>query len=397
MEHECLIQTKPPYKPGVRRWSLYKSLWLKYWPEFESSYEEKYSARYGHISPEKHSEVTKLLECGVFSNGFVSHECSQCGTKIIIPFTCKSRLCVSCRSKSLFSWSLNLSQLMDMSLRHVHVTFTLPGGVNKMIEHSGFKEEDLMPLAASVYQNFMRMSMWYDKKKLMPGMVTALHLCGNSLNYNPHVHLVGTLEMVHVETGEILSNHWLHYAKARFLWRNAVCSYLLKKQIITQDQSLWIKDKYRDGFNVHVRHLEVENNEMLGRTAEYIASGYFHNSQIEAIDHRRKTVTFSYKKHVDAKTGAKSYSRMTMPIYDFLAKMLYFLPDKNRKMIRYYGIYANGVRQKMENTGRATWKKGIEHTFDGRPEVCPRCGSAMLRRTVYHYAAVREMKKIWRT
>ncbi|MGL4369620.1 MAG: IS91 family transposase, partial [Spirochaetota bacterium] len=363
----------------------------------EAVYEEKYAARYGHISIEKHSEVIKLLECGVFSNGFISHECTQCGTKIIIPFTCKSRLCVSCRSKSLFSWSLNLSQLLDLSLRHVHVTFTLPGGVNKMLEHSGFNEEDLMPLSASVYQNFMRMSMWYDKKKLFPGMVTALHLCGNSLNYNPHVHLVGTLEMVNYRTGEILSNHWLQYAKVRHLWRNAVCAYLLKKKLITSQQAQWIQEKYKDGFNVHVRHLEVDNNEMLGRTAEYIASGYFHNSQIETIDHRRKMVTFSYKKYVDAKTGEKTYSRMSMPIYDFLAKMLYFLPDKNRKIIRYYGIYANGVRQKMETPARGTWKKAVEHSFNTRPEVCPRCGSCMERHVTFSYAAVKEMKKIWRT
>ena len=71
MEHGCSQQTKSPYKPGVRRWTLYKSLWLKYWPEFESIYEEKYAARYGPITPDKHSEITKLLECGVFSNGFV--------------------------------------------------------------------------------------------------------------------------------------------------------------------------------------------------------------------------------------------------------------------------------------------------------------------------------------
>lgn len=35
---------------------------------------------------------------------------------------------------------------------------------------------------------------------------------------------------------------------------------------------------------------------------------------------------------------------MTMPIFEFMVKMLYFLPDKHGKKIRWYGIYANEVR-----------------------------------------------------
>ncbi|MGL4370974.1 MAG: transporter substrate-binding domain-containing protein, partial [Spirochaetota bacterium] len=90
-----------------------------------------------------------------------------------------------------------------------------------------------------------------------------------------NVILVGTLEMVNYRTGEILSNHWLQYAKVRHLWRNAVCAFLLKKKLITLQQEQWIQEKYKDGFNVHVRHLEVDNNEMLGRTANKRHRNYY--------------------------------------------------------------------------------------------------------------------------
>jgi hypothetical protein len=70
--------------------------------------------------------VKKLIECGEFGNGFVVHSCLHCGTKLVIPFTCKSRLCISCLRKSLFGWSMQLSELMYTSFHHVHVTFTIP-------------------------------------------------------------------------------------------------------------------------------------------------------------------------------------------------------------------------------------------------------------------------------
>jgi len=38
---------KLPYKPGLERWSLYKSIWIKHWKEFQKIYQEKYETTYG--------------------------------------------------------------------------------------------------------------------------------------------------------------------------------------------------------------------------------------------------------------------------------------------------------------------------------------------------------------
>jgi hypothetical protein len=197
------------YAPAVTRWSLYKSLWLKYNRQFLDLYPEKFSERFGILSSEKIDEMDKLIACGEFRNGFVIHSCTQCGTKLVVPFTCKSRLCLSCRRKSLFGWSVNLSELMDVSMRHVHVTFTIPGRIIKIIAGSGFDEMSLVTLAAGTFLKIMRMSMVYDRKYMMPGVLAVLHKCGNSLNYNPHVHLVGTVDMVHLRTGEVINTGFI--------------------------------------------------------------------------------------------------------------------------------------------------------------------------------------------
>jgi hypothetical protein len=103
---------------------------MKYTTQFLGRYEGLFSKRFGKLTSEKIIEVEKLIECGEFSNGFVIHLCARCGTKLVISFICKSRLCPSCRRKSLFGWSVNLSELMCVSLNHVHVTFTIPGRVH---------------------------------------------------------------------------------------------------------------------------------------------------------------------------------------------------------------------------------------------------------------------------
>ncbi|HPF07841.1 MAG TPA: hypothetical protein PK293_17490, partial [Spirochaetota bacterium] len=35
-------------------------------------------------------------------------------------------------------------------------------------------------------------------------------------------------------------------------------------------------------------------------------------------------------------------------LYSFMGRMLFFLPEKNRKMIRYYGIYAHKLDEKVK-------------------------------------------------
>ncbi len=51
--------------------------------------------------------------------------------------------------------------------------------------------------------------------------------------------------------------------------------------------------------------------------------------------------------------------------------MLFFLPDKHRKIIRYYGIYASNIERKLDYMEQSTWARAIKHCFDKEPEKCP--------------------------
>ena len=197
----------------------------------------------------------------------------------------------------------------------------------------------MIKLAAGVYNSILESAKGYKRKEEQPGVIATVHKSGNSLNYNPHVHLIGTEESVNIKTGEVIAVPYVEYKKARIVWMKAFLGYLVSKEIITDEEAESFKLKHKSGFHVHFQPIRGDENEVLFRTAEYIASNYFNNSQILNVDHDKKTVTFRYKKSVDSKNGKKIFSEMTMNIMSFMARMLFFLPDKHRKMIRYYGLY----------------------------------------------------------
>ena len=385
------------YRPGLDRWSLYKSIWQRHWKGFCELYPERLEPEYGPLPVKKKAEVAKLLRCGDFNNGFRKHTCPDCGTVLVVPFTCKSRLCLSCYRKKLYGWSINLSQIMDTSFTPVHVAFTVPGMVTKKLFEKGFKAEEMIPRAATVYWKALRRNAGSLDSQWRVGIIATVHRCGNGLNYNPHVHLIGTRELVNTETGEIAFPGLINYRRVRFEWMNAVCALMRTQRIATRAEIQEIKREYPNGFHVYFQPITGESNDVLFRTAEYLAAGYFHNSQIVAVDHHKKTVTFRFKSWVDRNTKEKSYSTVTMDIYEFMARMLYYLPDRHRKMIRYYGLYAHKVGEKLKIIDRKTWAAAIENSFNKNPELCPDCGSTMRPSLVFSFFVEEEMKKLWRS
>ena len=386
-------RTEKRYSPGYERWSLYKSIWINHWQSYLRTCKNKPSSG-------KVFEVKKLLKCGNFQNGFQRYTCSDCKTTLIVPFSCKSRLCLSCNRKKLFGWSVNLSMNLDTDFQHDHVTFTIPGKISQMLLERNYDPEKMISLAAKVYRDELCKTNKVpvrERKACKPGILATLHKCGNSLNYNPHVHLVGTRELVNTETGEILKTNFISYKSFRFAWMNAVCKHLVREKILTKDDVQQIKQRYKNGFHVYFQPIKGDSNEVLFRTSEYIATGFFHNSQIIKVDHDSKKVTFRYKSWVDRNTGKKSYRVITMDIYQFIDKMLYFLPEPGRKMIRYYGIYAQSIRKKLELIRYTSWIQAIEHSFHAKPVNCPGCGEEMEHSVVYSGTAFREINKLRRT
>jgi hypothetical protein len=235
---------KPPlYTPGLDRWSLYKDFWIKHWKGFQQIYNERFFPIYGELSQDKIREVEKLISCGNFHNGFQRHICPECKTQLIVPFTCKSRLCLSCYRRKIFGWSVNLSKILLTSLSHTHITFTIPGTLSKLLFEKNFEAMSMIKLASMLFQREIRRKAGNLSKDWYSGILGTLHKAGNGLNYHPHVHMVATRELINLKTGEISKDPFIPYKRIRILWMEAILRHLGRYKYISPEESKKIKNK----------------------------------------------------------------------------------------------------------------------------------------------------------
>jgi hypothetical protein len=98
-----------------------------------------------------------------------------------------------------------------------------------------------------------------------------------------------------------------------------------------------------------------------------------------------QSVTFEY--HDKA---AREHKLVTMPVAQFITRLVSHIPDKNFKQIRYYGLYANRAKQEELARSQAILKltagkrldpvcwrqrRKLQRGFD--PLVCGYCGAEL--------------------
>ena len=132
----------------------------------------------------------------------------------------------------------------------------------------------------------------------------------------------------------------------------------------------WTSQFYNKTWVVHLS--KQSNNlrftvEYLGR---YLKRPPIGETRIKEYDGR--LVTFEYLDHY---TETKQI--MTLPVLEFIARLISHIPDKHFRNIRYYGFLANRVRGKLlpavykllKNT-----KQNIQNVYTHYdPLICPRC------------------------
>jgi len=281
-------------------------------------------------------------------------------------------------------------------MKHYHVVFTFPGQLTNILFNRGFKPQILNRIAANIYMKEQWLSKSLLNKNWKPGIMSTVHIAGNGLNYNPHVHMVATKDMVHKDTGEIKEVNYINFKAFRFAWQKAVCDYLVKKNIISNEEKEIFLNQYKNGFHVYFKNIDGENNDILFRTAEYLGTNILHNSQIENVDYRKNLVTFNFKSWVDRTTKEKRHKKVTMNVFEFMARMLYFLPDKHEKTIRYYGIYskpASSLKRRKIQNHQCSWANGITHLFEKNPAKCPACNKEMGMVIIFSFHA-RKIEKV---
>lgn len=327
------------------------------------------------------NNVSKFLDCGDISRGYTAFKCNQCSHMHIVGFSCKSRFCSSCGKIYAENWALNLKgQLFDV--QHIHAVFSLPTGFCRDFFFSHrFKLQDL---AKAAYQSLKYV---FKKSGIHSfGAIINIHTFSRNLDWNPHIHCIFTYG------GYKKNNQWkelksIPYPALKKSWQKCSLDIIANFAKITNNINLKNKislcyRKYNDGF--YVKSDKKINN--IFEIAKYIGR-YLARPAI--AEYRITDITDSYITFWYQKPDSPKKIFLTLPMTQFIGRLLAHIPPKNFKMIRRFGLYSRRYKNKKPKKiklfkDKISWAERIFKTFKTNPLICPKCNSNLVLLEIFH-------------
>jgi hypothetical protein len=266
---------------------------------------------------------------------------------------------------------------------HRHVVFTIPEELRRYFAF----DRSLLNLLFEAAANTISYSFNKRNKSenYTPGMICVLHTFGRNLKWNPHIHMILCEEAIGNSNVWKKFNH-INYEGLRRSWQFSVLR-LLSKKIVSPSFKALIDKLYKNhnsGFYVNAPPVKNFNQGAVNYIVRYAGRPALAQSRISKYD--GKTVTFTYTPH-----GSSELATETCSVFDFIKKLIIHIPERNFKMIRYFGFYCirnSKFRQYLKRTRRIdsftveqykniyrSWRKRISASFNLDPIKCMYCGT----------------------
>ena len=328
--------------------------------------------------------VEKMIHCGDPSYGGALYKCPDCGETKFVPFRCRSRFCPSCGVKYSMERTTNMSfKLADVT--HRHCVFTIDEKLRPFFLQDRNLLNCLFHAVRSVVTNmFHKIN---KTKNYTPGFIMVLHTFGRDLKWNPHIHCLIS------EGGLSDDGFWrdVTYFDYKYL-RNAFRTALLNEmedQIGPSFKSVKAAcyRNHEKGFYVFAKPQKCDSKIVTKYIGRYLGRPVIALSRIDKYD--GDTVTFHYNRHED-----NVYVEETIPVMEFIERLIRHIPEKHFKMIRYGGLYARNreidkkLRKAISRNKHAflrsfnTWRASILYAFGYDPVKC-KCGATMVFSKLY--------------
>ena len=140
------------------------------------------------------------------------------------------------------------------------------------------------------------------------------------------------------------------------------------------------------GFYVYAPPIKNFNAGVINYITRYAGRPVLAQSRI--INYTGDTVTFSYTPH-----DSKELVTETVSVFEFIKKLIIHIPERNFKMIRYFGFYCIHNPKHIQYLRHAkkfeptqiirlkgifkSWRKLINFTFGHEPIKCIYCGNTL--------------------
>ena len=363
-------------KQVVRKYTI-KEILSKHWQSFVCEMRAKGKA----IRKVVREEAEKIIGCQSLDKGFTLYQCPTCRQTKLVPFTCKSRFCNTCGAKYAKDRGLSMSSKL-IYCQHRHVVFTIPEALRPYFAYDRTLLNLLFAAAAdTITYCFARRN---KSEAYTPGFISVLHTFGRDLKWNPHIHMILCIEAVG-KSGRWKSFNHINYEGLRRSWQFCLLKMMLNKINSPAFKSLVDKlyTDHANGFYVNAPPVKHFNAGVVNYIVRYAGRPVLAQSRIK--DYDGKSVTFTYTPH-----GSDELAEETVSVFEFIKRLIIHIPDRNFKMIRYFGFYACGhnkhalykLREKrvnpkiLENMRKIykSWQKRIWFSFLLDPLKCT-CGS----------------------
>ena len=323
--------------------------------------------------------VDKMIHCGDPAFGGAMYGCPHCGNMKFVPFRCHSRFCPTCGNKYSMERATSMSFKL-IPVQHRHCVFT----IDEDLRHFFLDYPDLLHcLFHSVTSVICPMFHKLNKSQnFTPGFIMVLHTFGRDLKWNPHIHCLIS------EGGYSDNGFWRNVSHFDYTFlRNAFRTALLNEMQTVigpsfKKQKARCYDKHKKGFYVYAKPNKCDPKIVTKYIGRYLGRPVIATSRIDRYD--GKYVTFHYNRHEDNK-----YVEETIPVMEFIQRLIRHIPEKHFKMIRYGGIYARhrDIDKKLRRSiskekhriyqSFHQWRTSILLSFGYDPLECPVCKHKM--------------------
>jgi hypothetical protein len=247
------------------------------------------------------------------------------------------------------------------------MVFTIPEELRSVLDADRSLLKVLMDAVSNTLQQMVK-----ERRGAVPGVVCVLHLYGKDMKLNPHVHVLAT-EGGLTKKGEWVPVSFLEYGALRRIWQYQLLSMVKRQLPKTWENSCLIDSLFKrnpEGFYIYAKRRVTKPKRIAAYIGRYLRHPAIAESRISDFNVETNMVTFWYDED-----GAKKF--VTLSALEFIDRLVRLIPDKNLKLIRYYGLYSRRTQGKLQKM--LTPLSREKRVVLPKKEVvkCAKCGQTM--------------------
>ncbi len=297
--------------------------------------------------------------------------CQHCNYEHFHYHSCRNRHCPQCQSRHREQWvNARIASLLPVT--YFHVVFTLPHGLNALIQGNPRKLYGL--LLQQVNQTLAHFANKYLGGRL--GITLVLHTWGQNLSQHVHVHCIVTAGVLTRQgTWKATPNGYLFPARALRNWfrrgyldgLKAIHSELKFAGALAHledDRAFnrWLTPRYQETWSLYIKPPFAGPQHLIGYLGRYTHRTAISNQRIQRFDGR--CVQFLWRDYRDH-NRVKS---MRLEVQEFIRRFLLHILPRGMARIRHCGLNANRASKARETARRALDAPEPEATI---PETLP--------------------------